>query len=815
MKNNDIVNLEEMYYKIISRENNERLLKEDDESDEEVSAMFGKKYDINPTEDNAPMPNLKNLAAVRNLKPMLTHMAMVDLNKAWDENYNEEPDKNKRTMLFFGEPSTGKTEGIYNFCNEKAAELGLDARGRELNKMIKNSVEYKRWRESDEYQKRFKDTSDEKGAKSFIDYAKLPPEFKKNASFIENEIRSGNVFTLFQVNGDQIIPMEIMGIPDLLNRPEPTGDEKADKLAVDTYNIKEAPMTLAMEGNAKGIFFIDEFNRTQNGNVFNLFIKLFDEGLWGGNKLSNGITICGAGNVKPHGKASGGVFRDVFEQEALMTRATQYYVYLDATSWFDYAEKKGFKKDIIGFVAEAPYKRLGLQNQNLIKNTVDDTATAISAAPEWEQPYQEPEEKGIRPSPRAIERFNKTFKRLNYDKSFAIVYTKIIKSDPQLRTPENDRYYEKIKQYVNLEKTTDKVDVVSSWWQEDVIKAAQSDCGSKWADDFWLYLKEKGGIKLENLRKRGADYDQESWSRGGFAIPFNIIPQTVNKAANAFGTKVGDVYKPDVSKLKNIKPNSNEERIYNDMVAVLETLDNAYNKNKQLMAAITPRLKAKGLLVFLDEFASYLTTGGARTPEEKEIGILASQILVQYVQDKNAEKSTNPDSDEDIEANRLEMKENISTNLRHKILAERYFYYNLPIRKSQYEELKESRYKNFCRLKPFKTKFENLLENYEKIDFKKEETPYKLPNLIKNRIQYLKIEKLLHTIQDHYKIGALDSNILRALKKIKTQDLIKFIKDFMEEHEFGPITTKLIDEVLEDNDRVVSILYCLEDIISD
>jgi hypothetical protein len=278
MKNNDIVNLEEMYYKVISRGNNERLLKEDDETDAAMDSKYGFS-DSQESTSEEPMPNLKNLAAVRNLKPMLTHMAMVDLNKAWDENYNEEPDKNKRTMLFFGEPSTGKTEGIYNFCNEKAAELGLDARGRELNKMIKNSVEYKKWKESDEYQKRFKDTSDEKGAKSFIDYAKLPPEFKKNASFIENEIRSGNVFTLFQVNGDQIIPMEIMGIPDLLNRPEPTGDEKADKLAVDTYNIKEAPMTLAMEGNAKGIFFIDEFNRTQK------LISDFDKELKKGNIL--------------------------------------------------------------------------------------------------------------------------------------------------------------------------------------------------------------------------------------------------------------------------------------------------------------------------------------------------------------------------------------------------------------------------------------------------------------------------------------------------------------------------------------------------
>lgn len=800
MKNNDIVKLEEMYYKVISKGNNERLLKEDSASDKEIDDLFGVPLTSEDDRQKQEMPNLKNLAAVKNLKPMVTNLAMEDLDKVWDMNYKTDPDKNRNTMLFFGEPSTGKTQGIYNFCNEKAIELGLDARAMQINKMIKNSEGYKPPIEGE---------PDAHDFKTFIDYAKLPPEFKKNTSFIENEIRGGKVFTLFQVNGDQIVPMEILGVPDILNRPEPTGDEKVDKLALDTYNIKEAPMTLAMQGNAKGLFFIDEFNRTQNVNVFNLFIKLFDEGLWGANRLSGGITVCGAGNVKPHGKASGGVFRDVFEQEALMTRAKQYYVYLDGTSWFDYADKKEFSEDIVGFVAEAPYKRLGLQNQNLIKDTIDNTETAIGSAPEWEQPYKEEEEKGIKPSPRAIERFDKEFKKLNRDKSFAKKYQQHIKlNTPNVLTPEHETFYKKVKKYIEDDGS------ISGLWKEDVIKAASSQLGSKWADEFWKYFMDKGGIKISNLRKRGADYDQGSWSRGGFSIPFTLLPQTIKKAADIFGNLVGDKFKLDESKLKNIKPNSREESIYNDMLGVLESLDNAYNKNKQIFAAIMPRLKAKKLSGFVNEFADYVAKLG-RTPEEKEIGIIASQVTTKYAQEMDAAKSITPDSDEDVEANRLEMKENISTNLRHKILAERYFYYNLPIRKSQYEELKESKYKNLCRLKPFKTKFENLLENYEKIDFKQEEASYKLPNLIKNRIQYLKVEKLLHTIQDHYKIGALDSNILRALKKIKTQDLIKFIKDFMEEQEFGPITKKLIDEVLEDNDRVVSILYCLEDIISD
>jgi hypothetical protein len=803
MKNNDIVNLKETYYKVISRGNNQRLLKEDENSDKEIDDIFGTSI---PTEDetqNHEMPNLKDLPLVKGMKPMLTNLAMTDLNTAWDENSTKKSEKNKNTLIFFGEPSTGKTEGIYNFCNEKAIELGLDTRAIEINKQIKNTEEYKNNSDNTKEEKNINKFN------TFIDFTKLPSTFKTDAALIK-EIRNGNIFTLFQVNGDQVIPMEILGVPNLLDKEEKTGDEEIDKLNKLKYNIKNSPMTLAMQGNTRGIFFIDEFNRAQNDNVYNLFIKLFDEGLWGDNKISNNITVCGAGNLKPHGKASGGVKRDVFTQEALITRIRKYFVYLDATSWFDYAEKKNFAEDIIGFIAEAPYKRLGLQNQNLIKDTVDETAMAIKNAPEWEQPYPEESEPEAKPSPRAIERFNNWFKKLNFDKSFAKKYKKVIELNiANVRNPERDAYYEKIKKYVGTVEGE-----VTGLWKEEVIKAASAEMNGKWADAFWKYLQDKGGIKIENLRKRGADYDQQSWSRGGFSIPFTIIPQTVNKAANAFGTKVGDVYKPDISKLKNIKPNSNEERIYNDIVAVLETLDNAYNKNKQLMAAIIPRLKSKGLLVFLNEFANYLTTN-PKTPEEKEIGILASQILTQYVNDKNKENSINPDSDEDIEANRLEMEENISTNLRHKILAERYFYYNLPIRKSQYEELKESEYKNLCRLKPFKTKFENLLENYEKIDLNKEETSYKLPNLIKNRIQYLKIEKLLHTIQDHYKIGALDSNILRALKKIKTQDLIKFIKDFMEENEFGPITTKLIDEVLEDNDRVVSILYCLEDIISD
>jgi hypothetical protein len=359
-------------------------------------------------------------------------VVLETLEDQWNRNQEKHEAKlNKYHSLFLmGDLSSGKSSVVAQFAREKAVELGLDKAAYELYKKFPGVVEEETPYIDIEVIQQFEEV--------FNEFLKDP------AKYFICEITTLESFSA----------LDFRGIPDL---------SKTADLSYVKENKYGWLYALSQPG-ARGIFFLDEFNRAQE-DVFNSALTLFLDHKIGGVKIRDNVLVVAAGNLATEGSGgSQGGTRDIDVYQALNSRIDMTFLVMDPFDWIKLAEKEGIDADIIDFVRMKPYYYLGISNQ--VGGKSED---------EWLKGYDETKRGTRFPSTRAIERFDQNYKAikaeleqvLNANRSNAQVDEKLLKRVNRI--------------------------------ERRIVEKAQLSCGNSWAQDFDAFLRTKETFVLKNI----------------------------------------------------------------------------------------------------------------------------------------------------------------------------------------------------------------------------------------------------------------------------------------------------------------------------